>query len=134
MVERGLTHGDLFTMGSGVMREADWTGIPDSDMLPEEVKVMSERRPKGRRKSVTLGARQLQPAEDGVHPAEVSGLFRNDPTFDEFRKILTEQREQENRQANEVNASAQDEANGCSSSIPIRSRMTKTRTRSSSKK
>src|SRR5213079_2917634 len=67
-------------------------------------------------------------ASDGRHPAQVSGSFQNDPTFEAFRKILREQREEDYRRAEEEIEAAKK----CSSSTPIRSRTTKTRTRSSS--
>jgi hypothetical protein len=38
---------------------------------------------------------------NGRHPAQVSGLFQNDPTFEDFRKILREQREEDFRRARE---------------------------------
>jgi hypothetical protein len=68
---------------------------------------------------------------NGKHPARVSGLFRNDPTFEDFRKILGEQREEDYRRAmEEIEPLRQEEAKKCSSSTPTRSRTTKTRTRS----
>jgi hypothetical protein len=70
-------------------------------------------------------------AGNGKHPARVSGLFRNDPTFEDFRKILREQREQDCRRAEEkIEPLRQEDAKKCSSSTPTRSRTTKTRTRS----
>src|SRR5439155_24163558 len=73
-----------------------------------------------------------QVAANGRHPAQVSGLFRNDPTFEDFRKILREQREEDYRRAmEEIESLRQGEAKKCSSSTPTRSRTTKTRTRSS---
>src|SRR5262249_1934932 len=99
-----------------------------------EVKVMSKRRPKLQPRKPRLGANELRPAADGAHPALVSGMFREDPTFEEFRKILAEQRDEDYRRAKEEIASARDGAKACSSSTPTPSRTTKTRTRSSVKK
>ena len=83
-----------------------------------------------------VGKDQVRFATDGNHPSAGSGMFRDDPTFDEFRKILREQREEDYRQANdEIDALfREEETNACSSSIPTRSHTTKTRTRSSPNK
>jgi len=35
---------------------------------------------------------------EGRHPAQVSGLFQNDPAFEEFREILRQQREEDYQQ------------------------------------
>ena len=71
------------------------------------------------------------------HPSQVSGLFQDDPTFEEFRAILRQQRAEDYRRANEaIDAMIrkEEEAKQCSSSTPTRSRTTKTRTRSSKPK
>ena len=59
----------------------------------------------------------------GSPPAQVSGIFQDDPTFEEFRKILREQREADYRRASaEAEAmTRQAEARTCSSSTPTRS-------------
>jgi hypothetical protein len=95
---------------------------------------MSEQRKTKRRpRKAKLGDQDVCFAADGSHPAQVSGLFQNDPTFADFRKILREQREEDYRRASEdIDALLrQSETRACSSSIPTRSRSTKTRTRSS---
>jgi len=74
-------------------------------------------------------------APEGTHPADVSGLFENDPAFEEFRDILREQREEDSRRANEeIDAMIreEEEAKRCSSSTPIPSRTIRTRIKSSS--
>jgi hypothetical protein len=78
---------------------------------------------------------QLRLAANGSHPGQVSGMFHDDPTFAEFRKILRGQREADYRQASkELEALTREaETKACSSAIPTRSRTTKTRTRSSAK-
>jgi hypothetical protein len=38
---------------------------------------------------------------EGNHPSEVSGMFKDDPTFEEFCEILRQQREEDYRQVNE---------------------------------
>ena len=71
------------------------------------------------------------------HPSQVSGLFQDDPTFEEFCAILRQQRAEDYRRANEaIDAMIrkEEEAKQCSSSTPTRSRTTKTRTRSSEPK
>src|SRR5215475_14653448 len=75
------------------------------------------------------------PAES--HPSQVSGLFQEDPTFEEFCAILRQQRAEDYRRAHEaIDAMIrkEEEAKPCSSSTPTRSRTTKTRTRSSEPK
>ena len=71
------------------------------------------------------------------HPSQVSGLFQNDPTFEEFCAILRQQRVEDYRRVNEAIDTMirkEEEAKQCSSSTPTRSRTTKTRTRSSEPK
>ena len=71
------------------------------------------------------------------HPSQMSGMFKDDPTFEEFREILRQQREEDLRLANEeIDATIrkEEEAKGCSSSIPTPSRTTKTGTQSSPQK
>jgi len=71
----------------------------------------------------------------GGDPARVSGMFANDPAFEEFRQILREQREDDLRQTiEEMEADRTREATACSSSTPIRSRTRSTATPSSRKK
>ena len=41
-------------------------------------------------------------AVTGKHPADVSGMFQDDPTFDDFRKILRAQRQKDYRRAKEM--------------------------------
>ena len=58
---------------------------------------------------------------EGVHPSQVSGMFQDDPTFEEFCDILRQQRAADYQQAQEdVDAMVRtDEETGrCSSSIP----------------
>ncbi len=89
----------------------------------------SKRKPTVRTRKSKLDG--VHVARNGKHPARVSGLFRNDPTFEDFRKILGEQREEDCRRAKEeIEPLRQEEAKKCSSSTPTRSRTTKTRTRS----
>ena len=69
--------------------------------------------------------------------SQVSGLFEDDPTFEEFCAILRQQRAEDYRRANEaIDAMIrkEEEAKQCSSSTPTRSRTTKTRPRSSEPK
>jgi hypothetical protein len=73
-------------------------------------------------------------APEGTHPSQVSGIFKDDPTFDEFLEILREQREEDYRQRiAEIDKELATEAKACLSSIPTPSRTTKKRTRSSRK-
>ena len=68
------------------------------------------------------------------HPSQVSGIFENDPLFEEFREILRQQREEDYRRANEEADEMirqEKEAKGCSSLTPTPSRTTKTGTKSS---
>jgi hypothetical protein len=76
-------------------------------------------------------------APKGSHPSQVSGLFKDDPTFAEFREILRQQREDDYQEMNkEIDAQLrrEEEDQECSSSTPTPSRMPKTRTRSSVQK
>ena len=104
--------------------------------LTIEGKVMS-RRKKPKRPAAKEGPDEgrFSSAANGSDPAQVSGMFADDPTFEDFRKILRAQRESDYRKAGEeIEAMTREpETKGCSSSIPTRSRMTKTRTRSSAK-
>ena len=84
-----------------------------------------------------LDDRSVRWAPKGSHPSQVSGLFKDDPTFEEFREILRQQREDDYRQADEeIDAMIrkEEEAQRCSSSTPTPSHMPKTRTRSSARK
>ena len=67
-------------------------------------------------------------APEGSHPSKVSGMFKDDPTFDEFLEILHEQREEDYRQTiSEIERELAQEAKACLSSIPTPSRTTKKR-------
>ena len=58
-------------------------------------------------------------APEGSHPSKVSGMFKDDPTFDEFLEILHEQREEDYRQTIcEIDRELAQEAKACLSSIP----------------
>ncbi len=84
-----------------------------------------------------LDDRYVRWAPKGSHPSQVSGLFKDDPTFEEFREILRQQREDDYRQADEeIDAMIrkEEEAKWYSSSTPTPSRTTKTRTQSSAQK
>ena len=50
----------------------------------------------------TLDARDVLWAPKERHPSQVSGLFQDDPTFEEFRAILRPQRAEDYRRANEA--------------------------------
>jgi hypothetical protein len=66
------------------------------------------------------------------HPSQVSGLFQDNPTFEEFCTIVRQQRVEDCRRANEVIDAMirkEEEAKQCSSSTPTRSRTTTTCTR-----
>ena len=78
-----------------------------------------------------LDDRSVQWAPEGSHPSQVSGIFKDDPTFSEFREILRQQREQDLKLTNEeIDAAIGKEAEkqGCSSSTQTPSHSTKTRT------
>jgi hypothetical protein len=47
-----------------------------------------------------LSDRGVRWAPQGSHPSQVSGMFKKDPTFKEFRKILRQQRQEDYRRAN----------------------------------
>jgi len=83
-----------------------------------------------------LDSRSVHWASDGSRPSQVSGIFKDDATFEEFREILQQQREEDYREANEEIEAiiCKEEAKGCSSSTPTLSRKTKTRTQSSALK
>jgi hypothetical protein len=57
---------------------------------------------------------------EGLHPSQVSGMFQDDPTFEEFCDILRQQRAADYQQAQEdVDAMVRKEETGrCSSSTP----------------
>ncbi|HEV8061971.1 MAG TPA: hypothetical protein VGP68_18985, partial [Gemmataceae bacterium] len=59
------------------------------------------RNPKKKTQKQKLREQGLQAAENGSHPADVSGIFQDDPTFVDFRRILVEQRIADYRQAKE---------------------------------
>ena len=72
------------------------------------------------------------PAES--HPSQVSGLFADDPTFEEFCEIVRQQREEDSQRASEDIAAVirqAEEAKRCASSTPTPSRTTNARTPSS---
>jgi hypothetical protein len=96
-----------------------------------------QKKPKTTITNDKLDDRHVRWAPEGSHPSQVSGMFKNDPTFGEFRKILRQQREEDYQRANEeIDAMIrkEEEAKGCSSSTPTPSRTTKTRTQSSAQK
>jgi len=58
---------------------------------------------------------------EGLHPSQVSGMFQDDPTFEEFCEILRQQRAADYQQAQEdVDAMVrkEEETKRCSSSTP----------------
>ena len=58
---------------------------------------------------------------EGLHPSQVSGMFQDDPTFEEFCEILRQQRAADYQQAQEdVDAIVrkEEENRRCSSSTP----------------
>jgi len=58
---------------------------------------------------------------EGLHPSQVSGIFQDDPTFEEFCEILRQQRAADYQQAQEnVDAMVrkEEETKRCSSSTP----------------
>jgi len=84
-----------------------------------------------------LDSRSIYWALDGSHPSQVSGIFKGDATFEEFREILRQQREEDYRRANEEIDSIickEEEVEVCSSSTLTLSQTTKTRTQSSAQK
>ena len=93
-------------------------------------------RPKEPKAGTTDGqpdGRDIYWAPEG-HPSQVSGMFKEDPTFGEFCAILRQQREEDYRQAHEAVDAMMDEeeeATPCSSSTRTPSRTTKTPTPSS---
>jgi len=52
--------------------------------------------------SGTLDARYVLWALPENHPSRVSGFFQDDPTFEEFRAILHQQRAEDYRRVNEA--------------------------------
>jgi hypothetical protein len=58
---------------------------------------------------------------EGLHPSQVSGMFQDDPTFEEFCESLRQQRAADYQQAQEdVDAMVrkEEETKRCSSSTP----------------
>lgn len=102
-----------------------------------EVNAMSQKR---KPKTTTNGKsdnRYIHWVPEGSQPSQVSGIFKDDPTFEEFCEILQQQREEDYQQANEeieAMIRKEKEAKRCSSSIPTPSRTTKMHTQSSSRK
>jgi len=74
--------------------------------------------------STRLGKRKVPAVyevPEGSHPSQVSGMFQDDPTFEEFCEILRQQRTADYRQAQEdVDAIVrkEEESRRCSSSTP----------------
>ena len=52
--------------------------------------------------SVSLDDRSVRWATEDSHPSQVSGLLKRDPTFQEFRKLLHQQRQEDYQQAREA--------------------------------
>lgn len=104
----------------------------------DRVKTMSlQRKSQTKIMNARLDNRYVRWAPKGSHPSQVSGLFKDDPTFEEFREILRQQREGDYRQADEeIDAMIrkEEEVQRCSSSTPTPSRTAKTRTPSSARK
>ena len=108
-----------------------WSGKNKAKIMPRQKKSPTTI-PNGR-----LDDRYVRWAPKGSHPSQVSGLFKDDPTFEEFREILRQQREDDYRQADEETDTMicqEEETQRCSSSTPTPSPMPKTRTRSSARK
>ena len=98
---------------------------------------MSRKRKTKPKISSKLDSRSVHWAPDGSHPSQVSGIFKGDVTFEEFREILRQQREEDYRRANEEIDSIiceEEEAEVYSSLTPTLSQTTKTRTQSSARK
>ena len=58
---------------------------------------------------------------EGLHPSQVSGMFQDDPTFEEFCEILRQQHAADYQQAQEdIDATVckEEETKWCSSSTP----------------
>lgn len=107
-----------------------WSGNRKEKMMSRKSK--SQTTTNGR-----LDDRYMRWAPKGSHPSQVSGLFKDDPTFEEFREILRQQREDDYRQGDEeIDAMIrkEEEVQRCSSSTPTPSHTPKTRTRSSARK
>ena len=74
--------------------------------------------------STRLGKRkvpEVYEVPEGLHPSQVSGIFQDDPTFEEFCEILRQQRAADYQQAQEdIDAMVRKEAEAkrCSSSTP----------------
>ncbi|MBI3798493.1 MAG: hypothetical protein HY268_16215 [Deltaproteobacteria bacterium] len=84
---------------------------------------MSQRR---KSKTTVLNAkfdeRYVHRAAEGSHPSQVSGMFKDDPTFAEFREILHKQRKEVYRRANEkivARTRKEGKAKRCSFSTPM---------------
>ena len=79
-----------------------------------------KRKPKPTTTPGKLDSHYIYQPPEGSHPSQVSGIFKDDPAFEEFREILRQQREEDYRRANEeIDAMIrqEEEAKGCSSSI-----------------
>ena len=79
-----------------------------------------ERKPKRKPKKDRLVGRAVKLAAEDSHPSQVSGAFKDDPTFGEFRAILRQQREEDYEQVKPLTRQ-EEEHPACSSSIPTRS-------------
>jgi hypothetical protein len=93
-----------------------------------------KRKPKPTTTPGKLDSHYIYRPPEGSHPSQVSGLFKDDPAFEEFREILRQQREEDYRRVNEeIDAMIrqEEEAKGCLSLIPMPSHTTKTDTPSS---
>ena len=83
--------------------------------------------------SSTLDDRSVRWSPEDSHPSQVSGVFKRDPTFTEFRKILKQQRQEDYQQVREAHATPlrkKGTGKRCLSSTPTRSPTTKTGTHS----
>ncbi len=95
---------------------------------------MSRQRKSKRTTQDTLDDSHIRWASVESHPAQASGIFVDDPTFEEFCELLRQQRAEDYRRASEdIEAMIRqgEEARRCSSSTPTPSHATKTRTPSS---
>ena len=73
-----------------------------------------ERKPKRKPKKHRLVGRAVKLAPEDSHPSQVSGAFKDDPTFGEFRAILRQQREEDYEQVKPLTRQ-EEEHQACSS-------------------
>jgi hypothetical protein len=81
----------------------------------------SHKSPKTSTRSGKRKVPEVCEVREGLHPSQVSGMFRDDPTFEEFCEILRQQRAADYQQAQEdVDAMVrkEEETGRCSSSTP----------------